>query len=248
MNHSLNRCTDLVFSVVIPCFNEESYVCSLLSDLESQTIELDKFEVVVVDNNSTDRTSQVVWDYAINSKLNIRILHEYTPGVSLARNRGSNIARGDVIVFLDADNALKESFLLRLYDYTVNRKYLAGSIRTLPDELDVKGWLVFTVLEIIKIFSFKPFGKSFVTKDVLYRSDGFNEDIVLGENVEFLQKIKRIVKQQGGKFGHFRPGITCSLRRFKQVGYMKVLVPWLIAYLGVYSLKYKTMADFDEKT
>lgn len=242
----MSKDTELLFSVVIPCYNEESYIDKLLSSLEKQDIDSDKFEVIVVDNNSTDGTSQVVWDYAVYSQLNIRIIHEYTPGVSIARNVGSSVAIGNTIIFLDADNTLTDDFLSRLCEYISTKNCLAGSICTLPDEFDIKGWIIFSILELIKAISFKPFGKSFVNREIYACSNGFNERIVLGENVEFLQKIKKDVKRRGGKFGHLRPGIRCSLRRFKMVGYIKILFPWLVAYLGVYCLNYKTMTEFNE--
>jgi hypothetical protein len=65
----------------------------------------------------------------------------------------------------------------------------------------IKGWFV---LEIIKVISLKIFGKSFVKRRVYSQSSGFNEDITLGENVEFLQGVKRIVKSEGGRFGQLQ--------------------------------------------
>jgi glycosyltransferase involved in cell wall biosynthesis len=238
---------DMLFSVVIPCFNEEKYIKKLLASLDKQDIGSRCFEVVVVDNNSTDKTSQVIWDYASTTTLNIRMVHEYSPGVSVARNSGSRIASGEVIVFLDADNTLEENFLSRLENYITSKQCLAGTICTLPDKSNMRGWILFLSMEIIKTLSPRPFGKSFVEKHVLSSSRGFNEGIVLGENVEFLINIKKIVTGMGGMFGHIRPGIRCSLRRFEKVGYFRVLVPWLRAYLGNYAIKYKTMAEIDNR-
>ena len=238
---------DILFSVVIPCFNEEKYIKKLLLSLEKQDIGSCSFEVVVVDNNSTDKTSQVIWDYAASTALNIQMVHEYTAGVSVARNSGSKIASGEVIVFLDADNTLKENFLARLENYISREQCLAGTICTLPDNRNMRGWILFLFMEFIKTVSPRPFGKSFVDRQVLSSSRGFNESIVLGENVEFLINIKKIVTSMGGMFGQIRPGIRCSLRRFEKVGYIGVLLPWLRAYIGNYTIKYKTMTEIDNR-
>ncbi len=236
----------VLFSVVVPCFNEEDYIFKLLNTLASQNVDAENFEVIVVDNNSTDRTAQVVWEFASKSEMNIKMVHEYMPGVSIARNSGANMSSGSTIVFLDADNTLSQEFLANLSGYISKNNCSAGSIRTMPDEPDIKGWAVFTVLEIIKMFSPRPFGKSFVERDVFIESGGFNEAIVLGENVDFLVRIKKLVKQMGGEFGHIRPGIKCSLRRFYKIGYMKILLPWMRAYVGDYTLNYKTMVDINK--
>ena len=235
-----------IFSVVVPCLNEEEYISGLFETLATQVIDLDDFEIIIVDNNSTDRTAQVVWDYAAKSELNIKMVHEYSPGVSIARNSGANMACGSTFIFLDADNTLDQQFLFRLSRYISKSKCIAGSICTLPDVFDIKGWFVFVVLEIIKTLSPRPFGKSFVERDMYKKSGGFDETIVLGENVDFLVRVKGLVKKMGGKFGHLRPGIKCSLRRFYKIGYVKILLPWFRAYVGNYTLKYKTMVDINE--
>ena len=111
---------------------------------------------------------------------------------------------------------------------------------------DIKGWFVFAALEIIKTLSPRPFGKSFVERNLFIKCGGFNEAIVLGENVDFLVRVKGLVKKMGGKFGHLRPGVKCSLRRFNKVGYMNILHSWFRAYIGDFSLKYKTMVDINE--
>ena len=234
------------FSIIIPCFNEEGYILKLLACLERQAFDLECFEVIVVDNHSTDRTSQRLWDYAVQSSLRLKLVHEYTPGVSRARNAGAKVANGRFLIFLDADNLVDKKFLLKLYSKTSVKNYVAGTICTLPDENNVKGWLVFIILEFIKVVFPKPFGKSFVERGIFDQTTGFNESIALGENVEFLQNVKYAVKEVKGRFGHLQPGVRCSLRRFDKEGYLKILLPWFLAYNGIKGMGYKTMAELNE--
>jgi glycosyltransferase involved in cell wall biosynthesis len=228
-------------SIVIPCHNEEKYITRLLLALEVQSFNKNYFEVIIVDNGCTDGTLSAVWSYAFNTELDLAIVHEETLGVSRARNVGAKLAAAPLIVFLDADNLIPIKFVEDLIKNAGQTS--AGTIRTLAEENDIIGKLVFWCLEIIKISFGRPFGKSFVPKSVFNAVGGFNEKIALGENVEFLRNVKSACRKEGLKFIHFPVAITCSLRRFKKTGYFKVLLRWLPAYLGSYSQNYATMSS-----
>ncbi len=87
-------------SVVIPAYNEESQLPGCLDSLLAQTRAID--EIIVVDNNSTDRTSSVVADYAAR---HAAVRHEFEPvqGVHAARSRGLDSATSELIAKVDAD-------------------------------------------------------------------------------------------------------------------------------------------------
>ena len=90
-------------SIIIPTLNEERHVGALLSGLAAQTRTPD--EVLVVDAGSEDGTRGVVGRFAFAKLL------EGEPPVACGRNLGGRIAKGDVLVFLDADARLPETFL-----------------------------------------------------------------------------------------------------------------------------------------
>lgn len=232
------------FSVIIPCHNESGYIENLLHDLAAQTVSTDSFEVVVVDNNSSDNTNEVVWEFACRTrKLNVRLVHEYEPGVSCARNSGAHVAQGTTFIFLDADNRVSPTFLSDI-SYTMHaRNSVAGTIRTMPDVAQARALFVFWVLELIKVLLRRPFGKSYVHRRLYDSSRGYNEQIVLGENLDFLIRVKALVKKEGKVFGHISRPIYCSLRRFNTQGYTRVLMPWFAAYCGFFNLKYQTMTS-----
>ena len=219
---------------------------NLLAALEKQTFSLAEFEVIVVDNGSTDDTAEVIWKFAENTRLKLRMLHEYRRGVSNARNLGANNSTGETMVFLDADNLVPPDFLSHLNELMTTTNCIAGTFRSLPDTTDFKGSIVFWTLELIKCYLQRPFGKSFVHREVFKSVNGFDEKVVLGENVDFLVRVKKHVKINEGIFAHVRKPVLCSLRRFDKIGYVRILMPWLLAYLGVKWLRYRTMSSIEK--
>lgn len=86
-------------SIVIPVYNEAAQLGACLQAIARQTVR--PFEVIVVDNNSTDGTAAVAETYDF-----VRVLHEPQQGVLHARSRGFDAARGDIIARIDADSLL----------------------------------------------------------------------------------------------------------------------------------------------
>ncbi len=95
------------FSIVIPALNEEKYLPLLLRDLTKQSLQ--DFEVIVIDGKSEDKTVQMAERFA--SKLKLTILTSKERNVSLQRNMGGEKAKGNWIIFMDADNRLPNYFL-----------------------------------------------------------------------------------------------------------------------------------------
>ena len=91
-------------SVIIPCYNVEDYIEECLDSVFNQTYR--NFEVIVVDNNCTDRTIKMVEQYMSDKKVDIIVVQETNQGASCARNKGLLFSTGSWIQFLDADDLL----------------------------------------------------------------------------------------------------------------------------------------------
>lgn len=107
-------------SLVIPVYNEESHLAFCLDAIAKQTVK--PFEVIVVDNNSTDQTAVIARSYPF-----VRLLAETRQGVAYARDRGFNAARGEVIGRTDADTELAPNWIATIQRTFSNQHIQAAS-------------------------------------------------------------------------------------------------------------------------
>ncbi len=103
----MNKKPRLRVSLVIPAYNEESHLAECLDAVAAQTVK--PFEVIVVDNNSTDATAAVARRYPF-----VTLLHEERQGPAYARDCGFNAAHGDIIGRTDADSLLAPDWVARV--------------------------------------------------------------------------------------------------------------------------------------
>ena len=94
------------YSIIIPAYNAESTIKRCIDSAVSQ--DYDNYEVIVIDDGSTDKTSSILDEY---SKRGITIKKQENGGVSAARNHGLKLARGEWVLFLDADDWLDKQAL-----------------------------------------------------------------------------------------------------------------------------------------
>ena len=100
-------------SVIIPVYNTEKYLSKCIESVLCQTFK--DFELILVDDGSTDR-SGVICDYYELSDKRVRTIHKSNEGVSGARNTGLAHAKGRYITFVDSDDYIEETWLNGLYD------------------------------------------------------------------------------------------------------------------------------------
>ena len=98
-----------MFSIIIPLYNKEASIAQALDSVMAQ--ECQDFEVIVVDDGSTDAGAAVVENYG---DPRIRLVRQENAGVSAARNRGIEEARGEYVAFLDADDVWMPGFLAEI--------------------------------------------------------------------------------------------------------------------------------------
>lgn len=213
-----------VISIIIPCLNEEDYLGTLLKQLASQRDAPD-FEVIVADSKSDDNTLTVAQQFA--GRLPIKALELKKRGVSLARNNGAKEARGQWLLFLDADVRLpKERFLYQLFEVTreYNAQYATTHIRADSRHPFDRIFYWSSSRFFQKTFRQnepRMTGAVMLIKRWLHQEvDGFDETQSAGEDVAYSEKIA-----QKSKEGIFIDSlqVICSARRFKQDGRLVML-------------------------
>ncbi len=108
-------------SVIVPLFNKAATVVRSLESIRSQTFE--DFEVIVVDDGSTDSSAQCADAFLENGDDRFRLVRQANAGPGAARNRGAAEAKGDLLAFLDADDEWLPDFL----EKAVARLLLSGA-------------------------------------------------------------------------------------------------------------------------
>lgn len=96
---------EIKVSVIIPCYNAANYLPEAIESVLAQTYH--DYEIIVVDDGSTDQTSDIITQY--QSRLNY--IYQKNMGVGAARNTGIRYAKGEYLVFLDADDILLKNKL-----------------------------------------------------------------------------------------------------------------------------------------
>ena len=119
----------ILLSVVIATFNSGLMTCKSLNALTSQTLSHGKFEIIVVDNNSTDDSLNQIKEFTKKYDY-ISVYTETKQGVSNARNRGIEEASGEYILFLDGTKQAGENIIQLVMDHFLNQK---------PEPLSVGG-------------------------------------------------------------------------------------------------------------
>ncbi len=107
-------------SLVIPVFNAQNILSICLEAALNQTIPPNEYEIIVVDDGSTDGTSEIAFQYPV------RLIQQTNSGPASARNRGANAARGEIVVFTDIDCIMAPDFLENMIEPIESDSSVAG--------------------------------------------------------------------------------------------------------------------------
>lgn len=207
-----------MISVVIPAYNEEDAIGACLSSLVKQ--KYDKpFEVVLVDNNSTDNTQAVAKKFAI--KLTLKVIEEKRQGRGPAKWRGAKEASGDILAYLDADTRALPNWLSTIDNVLLDPRIAAisGSWRVYDLPKGFTRWFLHTFQEVamlpITLILMHPnlngMNMAF-RKSVYKKSGGFDRNLNVHDDFDLARRI--------GKFGRIKYvrklQVMTSGRRYKR--------------------------------
>tara|TARA_R110002020_G_scaffold279756_8_gene495545 strand:- start:73 stop:1083 length:1011 start_codon:yes stop_codon:yes gene_type:complete len=106
----------MILSIIIPVYNGEEFIGNCLKSLLNQGLHLTQYEIIVIDDGSSDNSRSIVLDF-IKQNSNIQIYSQENKGLSASRNIGMEMAKGKYLYFLDADDYLAANVLDELIKY-----------------------------------------------------------------------------------------------------------------------------------
>ena len=184
---------DIKVSVIVPVFNASEYIGRTLDSIISQ--EFESFEVIVVDDGSTDNSLEVINNTLGNTQIPHKIIHQENQGVSVARNVGIDASVGDYLVFIDADDYVTSNHLSILYngksDFSlslVSKKEGERILDPFTYSQDVISTQEFIKMELNMQIVFNFFQLMYKSDIIKDNNISFTPGIVYGEDIEFAHK------------------------------------------------------------
>jgi glycosyltransferase involved in cell wall biosynthesis len=205
-----------VISVIVPAYNEEDYIGLTLDSVNRQNYGF--FEIIVVANGCTDRTAAI----AVENCNRLIVLSSKCVGV--ARNLGAKLARGDLLMFLDADTWLEPGALEIIAD-KFTRACAVGTFRGCPDSDRFAHRAIYRLKNFIHRWSIHAGSSGVIVcwKKHFIATHGFDEALEVRENSHLIQRLKR--------FGRYRyvseTTATTSMRRYQRAGTRRTICLWL---------------------
>ncbi len=130
---------EALVSIIVPAYNAEDYLEECLNSIVDQTYK--KLEIIVVDDGSTDRSTEICDEYSIRDS-RVRVLHQKNAGVAAARREGVLYAQGNYICFADADDKMGNRMIEELVknigqcDLITSGHYCENKDGNLAEEMD----------------------------------------------------------------------------------------------------------------
>lgn len=179
-------------SVVIPAYNEATYIDRLLEALTNQTFK--DFEVIVSDAESEDETNMVVDSF--KDRLDIKLVSAPPKGPGFGRNRGAEAARGEWLLFMDADVDVEDpDYLKTLLEDTEKHGWRTSSAQMRVNSKKFKfrsGVWMFYHWQKLLAHTKHPVAQGyciFTKRKIFNDHQGFNEKILLGEDNDYVSRV-----------------------------------------------------------
>jgi len=241
---------EYLFSVIVPTYNRADEIKELLKSLAKQKLPFNEFEIIIVDDGSTDNTKEVIEEFKNKFDLNIKIFFQSHKGPGEARNLGMKNAKGKYFVFVDSD-CIADSDWLSAYKREVEKKDVAGfggPDGVLPNFKPVQKAIDYSMTSFIttggirghsekKISKYYP--RSFnmgVRSDIVDKIGGMGK-LRHGQDIEFSNRIlstgEPIIKVADAMVYHKR---RISIKKF-----FKQVYNWGVARINLYKIDNKML-------
>lgn len=209
-------------SIIIPAYNEEKYLFATLEKIGAGLADIDsEAEIIVVDNESEDKTPQIAKDFGAI------VFTEKKHNIAQVRNTGANNASGDVLIFIDADTLVPRELFQKIIDAMHDERCLGGAVAVDYEKFERK-WVRFYLVGWKfwgKIFNMKQGAMQFCRKSVFFEINGYDQSTYMGEDVKFYWHLSKYAAQNTGYLYFMEnPKVITSSRRFDKMSVWKTLL------------------------
>lgn len=243
----MDRCSlnNMKISLIIPAHNEEKYIGECLRSILENT-SVDVFEIIVVDNASTDKTVEIARKFS-----KVRVVFEPNKGLTHARQRGLNESRGDLIAYIDADVRISKRWfeiLIEEFSASSDLVCLSGPC----EYFDIPKWknaivkFYWSVLALpsYAFMGYMIIGGNFIAKkSALIKIGGFDTEISFyGEDTNIARRLSKVGKVK------FLPKffVYTSGRRFISEGFLTTGIKYVANYLSEVIIKKPITRDYKD--
>ena len=205
----------MLITIAIPAFNEEELLPSTLAAVaeagEAFTQRGWEMEVVVCDNNSTDRTAEIA------KACGARVVFEKHNQISRARNTAGNAAKGEWIIFIDGDSKPSKA-LFEATATAMEKKEIIGGGTTI--KYDVQNWVV-TIITVAwnassRVMHWPAGSYIFLRTEDFHELNGFSDKLYASEELEFGGRLKKLAQQRNQHLQILtQTPLAASPRRFR---------------------------------
>jgi glycosyltransferase involved in cell wall biosynthesis len=205
------------FSVIIPAYNEEHYLPRLLKSInvarENYAGGAEQIEVIVADNDSTDRTSEVATAHGA------RVVHVAKRRIAAARNGAARAATGEILCFIDADSAVHPNTFNLIDEAMETGRYIWGVTGARMERMSLPLFITYWMFLPMVLTTGLDIGLSFCRREDFEAVGGYDESRLYAEDVTFPWALKRLGRTRGQRTVRL-PKIKAlaSTRKFDQFG------------------------------
>ena len=206
-------------SIIIPAYNEESYLPATLDAINAARTS--DTEVIVVDNASTDATRHVA------EERDATVVNELERNIGRARNAGADAASGNVLVFIDADSIVRAGTFEKIIEAMSDERCLGGSGSVEYEPIDnriVVAWFMLLWPILGKLTKMRGGALQFCRADIFRELGGYDTSIYVGEDIDFHWRLDRHANERAGHTAFIEePKVLTSSRRWNRMGLLRVL-------------------------
>ena len=183
-----------MLSIIVCTYNREKYLYNALKSIAENDFSCDKYEIVLINNNSTDNTENECKRFQNDfPQVNFNYVIEKNQGLSFAKNRGIDEAKGDIVVYIDDDATVNREYLKSIYEFfNENHSVMAVGGPIFPVyETKEPSWMSHYTKVLVTSYKYEG------NKIIKFKGDKFPS----GGNASFRKNVFNIVGKFNTKLG-----------------------------------------------